>query len=197
VDAFIAHFWDDLVIQPGEVYYLAQDDMFIIEFYQVRGIDSFGANGTWEVILFENGNILFQYQDTTIGGTRDHGAQATVGIQGDAATGLEYAYFTPTLSDSLAVCFAYPGQATGCISSDVPWLSEEPISARVEADSNRAVNVTFTALSFMNTGVYSATLMIQTQDAISPQLYVPVTLTVPAFWRQYVPFGFRGFPSGE
>ena len=59
VNTFIAHFWDDLYVTPGEVYYLAQDDMFIIEYYQVSGYDS-PDWATWQVILFPNGSLLLQ-----------------------------------------------------------------------------------------------------------------------------------------
>ncbi|UCC63814.1 MAG: carboxypeptidase regulatory-like domain-containing protein, partial [Anaerolineae bacterium] len=126
VYTFIAHFWDDLVVDPGEVYYLLDDDRLIIEYYQLRAFGSYGDHGTWQVTLFQSGNILFQYQDTTIGDYGDYGALATVGIQGDVVTGLQYSYDTPALSDELAICFAYPGNPPDCRPGDVPWLSEEP-----------------------------------------------------------------------
>ncbi len=192
VYAFIAHFWDDLVVAPGDVYYLAQDDKFIIEYYEVGGFGGSGSHGTWQVILFENDSILFQYQDVSIGSGRDYGASATVGIQGDTATGLQYSYNTPALSDSLAVCFAYPGQPADCLSSDgVPWLSTEPGSGTVGADDTQAVTVTLAALPTMHTGVYTATLEIRTDDAVNSPLYIPMTLTVPNFWQQYMPIVFR------
>jgi len=62
---FIAHLWNDLYIVPGEVYYLAMGDRLIIEFYQVSRCCASPDWGTWEIILFDNGNILFQYQDVT------------------------------------------------------------------------------------------------------------------------------------
>lgn len=191
VDAFIAHFWDDLVVAPGDVYYLAQDDKFIIEYYKVRGYGGSGGHGTWQVILFENGSILFQYQDVSIGSGRDYGAEATVGIQGDVVTGLQYSYNTPALSDGLAICFAYPGQPTDCILNSVPWISTEPRYGTVGAESTQTIAVTLAAQPTMNTSVYTATLDIQTDDAINSHLHIPMTLTVPVFWQQYMPIVFR------
>jgi hypothetical protein len=141
---------------------------------------------------------MFQYQDASIGGGRDYGAEATVGIQGDKATGLEYSYNTPALSDGLAICFAYPGEPTNCLPfADIPWLSEEPYAGTIGTDSTRAVTVTLNALPSMDTGVFTATLEIRTEDAVKPQLNVPVTLMVPESWRLYLPVTLRGFSSAE
>ena len=43
----------------------------------------------------------------------------------------------------------------------------------------------------MNTGVYTATLEIRTDDAVNPHFYIPMTLTVPDFWQQYMPVVLR------
>ena len=122
VQRFIAHLWDDLVIRPGAVYYQDLGDMLIIEFYQVSACCSSPGSATWEVILFKNGSILLQYQDVDLGDSRSNGASATVGIQGDPQTGLQYSYATPALASDLAICFAYPGMSLDCGLS-VPWLN--------------------------------------------------------------------------
>ncbi|UCC63854.1 MAG: hypothetical protein JSV36_02000, partial [Anaerolineae bacterium] len=196
VYTFIAHFWDDLVVDPGEVYYLLDDDRLIIEYYQLRAFGSYGDHGTWQVILFQNGNILFQYRDTTIGDYGDYGMYATVGIQGDVVTGLQYSYDTPTLSDELAICFAYPGNPPDCRPGDVPWLSEEPASGTVLPDSALAVDVTFTAWPTATSGsYYTATLTINTDDVVNTRISVPVTMTIvaPSVYR-YLPLILRNAP---
>jgi hypothetical protein len=181
VNTFIAHFWDDLVVDPGAVYYLAQGEMFIVEYYQVRGYGASGAHGTWQVILFENGSILFQYQDVTIGPSfRDYGGSATVGIQGDVTTGLQYSYNTAALADTLAICFAYPGNAPDCSDGDAPWLSVDPIIGTVSADSTSLVSVTLDASvpEVVGPGEYHATLHVWSTDPINAHISVPVTMTV-------------------
>jgi subtilisin family serine protease len=178
VDRFIAHLWDDLVINPGAVYYQAFDSMFIIEYYQASGYGSPGY-ASWEVILFENGNILFQYQDVTFGNFRDYGGDATVGIQGDPTTGLQYSYNTAPLSDGLAICFAHPGQSPDC-SLDVPWLSVNPTTGTVLPSGTQAIDAIFDASvpEVAQLGEYYATLVIQSNDPGTPQFQVPVTMTV-------------------
>jgi subtilisin family serine protease len=179
VDRFIAHFWDDLVIYPGAVYYLVEADRVIIEYYQVSGFGGSGW-GTWQVILFANGNLLFQYQDVTFDGYRDYGRWATVGIQGDTLTGLQYSYAAPALSEGLAICFAYPGQPADCsIYSDVPWLSENPPSGILLPDESLPVEVIIDA-GDLAPGVYSPTLVILSNDPHQGQVSVPVTVTVDA-----------------
>ncbi len=179
-NTFIAHLWDDQYIYPGEVYYLATDEMTVIEYYHVSHCCASPDYGTWEIILYPNGNILLQYEDVTFGSSDyDYGANATVGIQGDPSTGLQYSYDTPSLSAGLAICFAYPGNSTSCTAGDVPWLAEDPITGTVSHDSALPVDVTFTAFPTMTVGsVFTASLAIETDDPMFPKINVPVTMTV-------------------
>jgi hypothetical protein len=178
VNTFIAHWWDDMYVSPGDVYYLIEDDQIIIEYYQNSGCCPSPDHATWEVILFENGSILMQYQDTTLGDWRDHGASATVGIQGDTMTGLQYSYDSTSLWDKLAICFAYPGNPPDCGPADVPWLTESPINGTIDADSTFPIEVSFTALPTMSAGIYTATVLIRTEDPDKRTVGVPVTMTV-------------------
>jgi len=179
VDVFIAHLWDDLHVDPGAVYYQDLGSMLIIEYHQVSGCCLSPDSTAWQVILFANGDILFQYQDVTFGDFRDYGGDATVGIQGGTTTGLQYSYNTPALSDGLAICFAYPGQSPNC-APDVPWLSEDPGTGTLPVDSTQAIDVIFDASVPEVTGLgeYYATLYILSSDPGTPLSQVPVTMTV-------------------
>jgi PKD repeat protein len=61
---------------------------------------------------------------------------------------------------------------------DVPWLSENPVTGTVSGDSVVPVNVTFTALPTMTSGIYTATLVVGTSDRGNPNINVPVTMTI-------------------
>ena len=178
INAFIAHLWDDLYVSPGDIYYLYDDEKLIVEYYQDSGCCISPDYATWEVILFPNGSMLFQYQDVTFGDFRDYGADATIGIQGDPTTGLQYSYNTASLSSELAICFAYPGEPENCQAADVPWLAVEPVTGTIEADSFFDVYVTFTAFPTMTAGVYDAWLIVNTDDAEQPKILVPVEMTI-------------------
>jgi hypothetical protein len=61
---------------------------------------------------------------------------------------------------------------------DVPWVFEEPVTGTVGADSTVDVDVTFTAALTMPLGTYTATLIVNTDDAVNDKLYVALTLHV-------------------
>jgi uncharacterized repeat protein (TIGR01451 family) len=117
VNTFIAPLWDDLYVFPGTVYYevrgSAPNRRVVIEYHQVSGCCLSPDNGTWEVILYENGAILMQYLGVTFGDAHDYGALATVGIQDSPTQGLQYSYNTLALSDGLAIVFLPPGASWG------------------------------------------------------------------------------------
>jgi subtilisin family serine protease len=175
VQRFIAHLWDDLVIDPGAVYYENFGSMLIFEFYQVSGHQSPGY-GTWQVALFSNGAILLQYQDVVFGDSRDFGLSATVGIQSDVSKGLQYSYNAPALTGDLAICFAPPGITPDC-STDVPWLDESPVAGHVPPDGAALVDVIFDA-STAQLGEHLASLSVRTTDPFVSPLRVPTTMIV-------------------
>ena len=108
-NGMIAPFWDDLDIADGKVYYQSLDGVagrtFVVEWYRVIRYNS-DPNMvlTFELILFENGDILFQYRN--LNGILD---EATVGIEdGDGVDGLLYLHKSPGLSSGKAIKFIRP-----------------------------------------------------------------------------------------
>ena len=106
-NGMIAPFWDDLGIssQAGSgVFTASLADRFVTEWRQVEK-SSTGDIFTFQAILFQNGDIKFQYK--TLSGTLN---QATVGLEdGDGLDGLRYLYNASGLSSGKAVRFARPG----------------------------------------------------------------------------------------
>jgi hypothetical protein len=178
VQRFMAPLWDDLVIDPGAIYYKDLGAMFIIEYYQVSGYGS-PEPATWQAVLFPNGSILYQYQDVVFGDYRDFGGSATVGIQGDIDKGLQYSFDSPWLSNNLAICFAPPGIAPDC-STDVPWLDEIPPTGFIPPYSSAAVDVVFDATvpEVQEPATYLATLNMRTNDVFVSPLRAPVAMIV-------------------
>ncbi len=107
LENLILPFWDDLnPASGGQVFWWASDSMVVVEW---QAVPHFGGGGpyTFEVILYPNGQILFQYLDMN-----QPTNSATVGIQGGHGFNgyyLQYSYNgDPTEpTDSLAVLF-YP-----------------------------------------------------------------------------------------
>ncbi|MFC1879837.1 hypothetical protein ACFLZW_07990, partial [Chloroflexota bacterium] len=113
----IAPFWDDLyigggVLNSGKVYTDSGTDghgnYFVVEWYQVTR--SSGAEAgqllTFEVLLYENGDILFQYDFMDTDATLD---SSTVGIEdGDGEDGLQYQYNWAAVGSGDAILFTRP-----------------------------------------------------------------------------------------
>ena len=172
VNSFIAHYWDDLVVDGG-VYYQDLGDKVIIEYYQVRTIGG-SSTSTWQVILFATGNILMQYLDQSA----SDGSSATIGIQKDPWSGLQYSHDEAVLSNGLAICFAYPGNNPSCAVVDIPWLAEEPIEGNLMAGGMSQVTVTFDAAFVDQPGAHRAMIRVRTEDPVNPVINVPVTMNV-------------------
>ncbi len=101
----IAPFWDDLYPPDGgDVYYdNTRPGTLIVEFDQIWHINGSGTY-TFEVILLEDGTIIFQYN--SMNGTLN---SATIGIQNsDGTIGLEVAYNTAYVYNGLAVKICLP-----------------------------------------------------------------------------------------
>jgi hypothetical protein len=103
----VAAFWDDLDLSTGKVFYKRLDSpsgkSFVVEWSKVVRYNS-SELLTFEIILYENGNIRFQYQE--LNGILN---QATVGIEdGDGVDGLLYSYNQAKLSSGKAIQFKRP-----------------------------------------------------------------------------------------
>jgi subtilisin family serine protease len=161
----IAPFWTDLY-PPGEgsIYYFIDDEIgqFIVQYQNVPHIYYEGSY-TFQVILHENGKILFQY--LSMDGPRNI---ATVGVENAEGTdGLEVAFNTPYIEDGLAVS----------ILAGHPWLDVEPDNGIVASGNSIDVTVTFNATDLFG-GEYSEDLQIYTNDPENPLVIVPVSLNV-------------------
>ena len=106
----IAPYWAPLDASTGGVYYLqggtAPDRWIVVEWYQVRDYDP-GSRLTFEAVLYENGNILFQYLTLTYGSAW---WALSIGIEdSQGLDGLLYSNSRPT--NGKAVRFYRPAPA--------------------------------------------------------------------------------------
>jgi len=73
---------------------------------------------------------------------------------------------------------------------DVPWLSEDPITGTLDADSVAYVAVNFDATG-LSAGQYTAALRLTSDDPMNPIVQIPVTLTVITEYKIYLPLIFK------
>ncbi len=117
VNYIIPVFWDDMKAYTSDqgIYRLNTtingQNAVVIEWYiQHWGADSYGIFN-FEAILFQNGTIIFQYNNTFINhASYDYGASATVGIQGgDGSLGyIQISYNMDVIRNGMAIKFTPP-----------------------------------------------------------------------------------------
>ena len=103
-DDYIAPFWDDLNPRSGgHIYYYRdiRNNRFIVEYYMVPRYNSPGSQYTFQVILYPDGTIVYQYRNM-VNGSRT--ASATIGIENRGGTeGLQVSYNRSYVQNHLAV----------------------------------------------------------------------------------------------
>ncbi|MBX3059499.1 MAG: proprotein convertase P-domain-containing protein [Anaerolineae bacterium] len=156
-------FWDDLDEEQGNVYWEVQgtapNRVAIIEWYQRPHFPGSAAAPTitFQVLLFEGSNeIKFQYLDVDFDDpATSFGASATVGLNKDATTALQYSFNQPVLQDGMAILFyeVIPQSASDTDSAIVNVLIQnidvDPLSLSSTQDPD---TITTQTLTIANTG---------------------------------------------
>ncbi len=163
VNNIIAGFWDDL--EPGAisgtVHYLNEGDRFIAQY---TNVGAFGSSRegtiTYQIILYADGRIKFQYQDVNSANFLN---SSTVGIENEDGTeGIEIAFNSAYLTDGLAIEF------------------NGPVSGSVAPGETERVPVALDARG-LNAGIYQDSVLIRSNDPATPVVGIPVTLEVIGF----------------
>jgi hypothetical protein len=168
----IAMWWDDLDPRKGgQIYYYSDiaNERFIISFNGIPNYYSTTGTGslTFQAILHTNGRIILQYGTMDPGVDSDSLHGATIGIENSVGDdGLEVVCNADYVHDNLAILF-----------NAASWLSVEPASGIISPFSDSVVNVNFDATD-LDPDEYNGQLTIYSDDPDTPQLDIPVTMTV-------------------
>ncbi|MFO7655139.1 MAG: S8 family serine peptidase [Candidatus Krumholzibacteriia bacterium] len=161
----LAPFWDDLKVDPAngsQVYYEYLDGKLVIQFHNVPRYSS-GGPYTFEILLYPNGNIVYQYENM-----QGQLTSATVGIQnGTKDDGLTAAFNTSYIHDGLAVRFA----------SAPEWLAVTPAQGVVPPGGSMQLTAQFNAEGLFG-GTYTGSIDLTTNDPVSPEHAVAAVLNV-------------------
>ncbi len=182
----IAPMWNDLWSDWGGVWYKevgsAPNRALVVEWanrqHYVSGTGTSGAV-TFEVVFYENGNLLFQYKKTGFGDASfDRGANATIGIRGpDAANSVQYSFDQAKLADGSAICIQ---SFSGPNCSNVTWLSSQPTTVWALSGSpatSAVVSITLdTAPLPLAQAAFATSTLWLVNNSTTPLISVPVTL---------------------
>ncbi len=174
----LAWLWDDLnpndLDNPNAHVYVDSDgERCVIQFvdypeYQANAGDVVTA----EVVLESDGTITFQYLDIAPGFDVQ---SCAVGMENaDGADGLEVAFLSPYLKDSLAVQFVAPYQ----------WLIMSGSSGSLAGGESDTIGLSITTAE-LDTGLYETNISVWSNDPDESPMIVPVSLTVTGV-QQYI-----------
>lgn len=186
----IAPFWDDLYDNNGavvwKVFGTAPNRRVVVEWLDRPHYQAGGGAGTatFEAVLFEDGDILFQYQDVDFGAPAyDRGASATVGLHGPRSIDyLQFSHNTASVAGNLALCFDRPGSTACGLGDALPWVEAAPAAGSLPGglSASQALSLTWAApLTAVVPGTYRGNLWLMTNDPAAPNVFLPLTLTVP------------------
>lgn len=164
-NGLIAAMWNDLnATESGGVYTYEDNGRFVIEWNELSATADTKTSYTFQVILHDNGTILFQYQ--TLNGPVN---TSTVGIEdGTGETGLQVAFNTDYLKNNLAVAIS---NAPQFITSVVP------ASGTVSTQSETELFVQLD-MSGYGPGTYSEDIVILSNDPSNSREMVTVEIEV-------------------
>lgn len=163
-------FWDDLNPASsggsGEVYMYSTPDSLVIWFDDViHYVGDYNGTYNFEVILYPDGNILFQYSSLT--GDID---TSTVGIQNENGTvASEVVYNEPYLEEELAILYR---------KVDV-WLSLNDYAGVITAGGTDIIEL-WADTGDLGPGDYLCNIVVFSNDPVNSVVTVPVNLNIEA-----------------
>jgi hypothetical protein len=165
----IAPWWDNLSFGGvNRAHYYNDGTRLIIEYVEVTRI--LGGPYTFEIILYPDGTIVFQYLSMV-----PKLNSATIGIQNATKDdGLQIAYNEEYVHDNLAVRISNPS-----------WVFVSPKEGVVPAGNSMTLSATVHP-SGMAEGLYDGTIVIASNDPYKPLVSVPVQMVVRMVEATYV-----------
>lgn len=162
---YIAPFWDDLDgTSGGNVYTKAEGNKFTIQFNNWPRYNTSGSALTFQVVLYQNGRIMYYYKTMTSTTLNS----ATVGIENGTGTiGLQTAYNAVYVKNNHAVKYA----------ADPEWLNSNHFSGTLNQGSSASIRLELRAEDY-NPGIYSMDVKISGNDPSRPVKVIPVRMMI-------------------
>jgi len=171
---YIAPFWADFkpigndgTYDWGTVYYRIDEaeQRLIVQYENVAHYNSTAPvyYETFEVMLYANGTMLFQYEDLEVTNT------CTVGIENaDASDGLQVCYSTSYVTNGMAIRLNIP-------EAETPWYTFSPMNGTLLPGEQTSVQLAFDSTD-MAYGTYEEGLLVYGDDPYNSSEVIPVTM---------------------
>jgi subtilisin family serine protease len=165
----IAAYWDDLnPALGGEIYTYSDpgNGRFVVQWEAVPQIGTGGgAPQTFQIILYDDGTFLTQYESVSDAGSMTAGCENAAGD-----TGLQVVFNAPYLHDELAILFSF-------VPPPDPWVVVDPPGGVLAPSANTDLSVTYNSTDLV-AGTYFATLKLYSNDPVNDVVDIPITLDV-------------------
>jgi subtilisin family serine protease len=155
-NGIIAPFWDDLEPASGQVRMDGTAERLIIQYTDVEAFFREGTM-TFQLVLYPDGKIEYLYEDVE---ENDFNASGTVGIESlSGMDGVEIAFNADYVENGLKV------------------VIEPPFEGVLASGETASFPITLDA-TFLLDGVYEDDITVSSNDPLTPESVVDVTLTV-------------------
>jgi len=158
-------FWDDHDVRTsGQIFYHndAANNRFVIEYKDVPHFTS-GGPYTYQVMLYSDGRIIFQYLNMT-----DPLNSATIGLENSTGTvALQVAFNAAYMHNNLAIK----------LEKGLAWVDETPSFGTIAPSGTQNVSVNFNTTG-LSIGSYQGFLNIGSNDPLTPVRNVRIKLNV-------------------
>jgi subtilisin family serine protease len=178
----LAALWDDLVHRRGTgsepeataVYYYNDGSRFIVQWNSLYRIGNYANPVDFEIILYPNGKVVYQYQRTDLGTTQ---GSHTIGWQNqDKDDGWTIVHNDASyVHDNLAIE----------ISAGPEWLTVDPLAGVTAAGECTTLSVGFDSAE-LDEGDYDGLVSILNNDPFNSLIEVPVQLHVLEVELDYI-----------
>lgn len=163
-------------ISGGTVYYYGDDQVFIVQWTDMRGWTYLGPY-TFQAILTREGDITYQYlsmTDWSWGTEYGECSSGVIGIENsDGTDGLEVAYNIPWYFPPAQ--YLPPGHDKYAVIFVPAWIAASPTEGTVAPGGSQTIDVTFLSNKLAR-GDWRANLVVRSNDEDTPEVRVE-TLT--------------------
>ncbi len=164
-NAILAPFWTDLNPSNGGAIYYHQDrNRFIIEWKNVPSYSDSNSLQTFQIIIIDDGTILFNYQSIA------NANECTVGIENENGTdGLLVVYNANYLENELTIKFK-----SNYIQ---PWVTISPLEGIVMPNDSNIITALFNSSELLE-GIYTGNINVFSNDPDQSSIILPISMTI-------------------
>ena len=174
-NGFLAPFWEDLdPSAAGTLYYQLSQERAVVEWNGVARGDDAEARLTFQVVLYPDGRVLYQYAELAGAAERE-----VIGLENlDGTVGLQIAGRRAFAEPGLAVLIAPPAELVE---------TAEPAGGTIAPGASQTVTLSVAAPAGLLAGTYAERVVVRSNDPSQPELSVPVVVQVNPVGAPAVP----------